>query len=97
MMGEARNVLLNFSPISISCSSYIFEGYSKRLQHLYFLLHSGAHYQECDCKVHPAISTVTKVSIFGSRFPAKSSYVIKSHIVIGQIQHPLFVTRKNVI
>ena len=34
----------------------------------------GAHYQERDCKVHPAISTVTKVSIFGSRFPTKSSY-----------------------
>ena len=35
---------------------------------------AGAHYQERDCTVHPAISTVTKVSIFGSRFPAKSSY-----------------------
>ena len=39
-----------------------------------FLLKPEAHYQERDCKVHPAISTVTKVSIFGSRFPAKSSY-----------------------
>ena len=69
---------------------------------------SGAHYQEHDYKVHPAISTVTKVSIFGSRFPKKSSYhddchksekygVIKSHIVIGQIRHPLFVSRKKEI
>ena len=32
------------------------------------------HYLERDCKVHPAINTVTKVSIFGSRFPVKSSY-----------------------
>ena len=39
------------------------------------LINAGTHYQERDCNVHPAISTVTKVSaIFGSRFPAKSSY-----------------------
>ena len=69
---------------------------------------AGAHYQERDCKVHPAISTVTKVSILGSRFPAKSSYhddchkskkygVMKSHIVIGQKRHPLLVSRKKEI
>ena len=34
---------------------------------------SGAHYQERDCKLHSVISTVT-VSIYGFRFPAKSSY-----------------------
>ena len=34
----------------------------------------GAHYQERECKVHPASSTIPKVSIFGSRFPAKRSY-----------------------
>ena len=34
---------------------------------------AGAHYHDLDCKVHPLI-TDTKVSIFGSRFPAKSSY-----------------------
>ena len=32
------------------------------------------HYEEHDCKVHPAINTVTKVCSFGSWFPAKSSY-----------------------
>ena len=32
----------------------------------YYSVMIGAHYQERDCKVHPAISTVTKVSIFGS-------------------------------
>ena len=38
------------------------------------IVEAGAHYQERDCKVHPAITTVTKVSIFESQFPAKSSY-----------------------
>ena len=49
-------------------------GFHKRQTDFKACITAGAQYQERDCKVHPAIGTVTKVSIFGSRFPAKSSY-----------------------